>query len=149
MSFRLSPKNFCMSDAMPFQQHHEARVFGRDLNDVLTDQFLLNVRSNIKVGDEVVICGYSDENMKRLMQFARVRVFSTTKDGVIFQIDGEVIGIPLIENEPEPPKPEPKYEVVRGLRCFNVVDKKADVVLETFRTKVEAEVWRVAHDVAA
>ena len=123
MSFRLSPKNFCMSDAMPFQQHHEARVFGRDLNDVLTDQFLLNVRSNIKVGDEVVICGYSDENMKRLMQFARVRVFST--------------------------KPEPKYEVVRGLRCFNVVDKKADVVLETFRTKVEAEVWRVAHDVAA
>jgi hypothetical protein len=138
-----------MADAMPFQQHHEARVFGRDLNDVLTDELLLNVRANIQVGDEVVICGYADETMKRLMQFARVRVYSISKDGVIFKIDGEVTGIPLAEDEPEPAKMEPKYKVVRGFHCYNVVDIKTEAILESLRTKAEAEVWRVAHDVAA
>lgn len=141
MNFRLPPVNLCMADAMPFQQHHEARIFGRDINDVLTPELLLNVRSNIQVGDEVVICGYSDEKMKRLTQFARVRVFSITKDGVNFIVDGEVTGIPMAEDEPELPKPEPKLKVVRGFNCFNVVDAKTDKVLKTLKKKQEAEDW--------
>ena len=149
MNFRLPPKNLCMADAMPFQQHHEARVFGRDLNDVLTPEFLLNVRSNIQVGDEVVVCGYSDEKMKRLTQFARVRVFSITKDGVNFIVDGEVTGIPMAEDEPELPTPEPKLKVVRGYHCFNVVDAKTEAVLESLNTKKEAEEWLTASGRAA
>ena len=141
MSFRLSPVDLCMADAMPFQQHHEARVFGRDINDVLTPELLLNVRSNIQVGDEVVVCGYSDEKMKRLTQFARVRVFSITKDGVNFIVDGEVTGIPMAEDEPEMPKPEPKLKVVRGFNCYNVVDTKTDKVLKALKKKKEAEDW--------
>ncbi len=141
MNFRLPPVNLCMADAMPFQQHHEARVFGRDLIDVLTPELLLNVRSNIQVGDEVVVCGYSDENMKRLTQFARVRVFSVTKDGVNFIVDGEVTGIPIGEDEPEMPKAEPRLKVVRGFNCYNIVDVKTDKILQSVKKKREAEDW--------
>ena len=86
MNFRLSPKNLCMSDGMPFQQHHEAQIFGRDLNDVLTEELLLNVRSNIKAGDEIMVCGYADQSANRLTQFARLRVYSSGKDGVKFVV---------------------------------------------------------------
>ena len=146
MSFRLSPVDLCMADAMPFQQHHEARVYGRNLEDVLTPSLLLNVRSNIQVGDEVVICGYADHTMRRLTQFVRVRVFSTQKDGVNFMVDGKVTDIPAVEGDPEPVKAEPMLEVARGLRCFNVLGK--GVVLETFRTKAEAQTWADAHNSA-
>ncbi len=144
MSFRLNPVDLCMADAMPFQQHHEARVYGRNLEDVLTPSLLLNVRSNIKVGDEVVICGYADQTMRRLTQFVRVRVFSTQKDGVNFMVDGKVTDIPAVEGDPEPVKSGPVLEVARGLRCFNVLSN--GVVLETFRTKAEAQEWADAHN---
>lgn len=149
MNFRLSPKNLCMSDGMPFQQHHEAQIFGRDLNDVLTEELLLNVRSNIKAGDEIMVCGYADQSANRLTQFARLRVYSSGKDGVKFVVDGEVTGIPFAEDEPVPVKPESKLEVVRAFHCFNVMDKSKNAVIESFKTKKEAEDWLQACDAAA
>lgn len=149
MKFRLSPKNLCMSDGMPFQQHHEAQIFGRDLNDVLTDELLLNVRSNIKVGDEIMVCGYADQTAGRLTQFARLRVYSAGKDSVKFVVDGEVTGIPYAEDEPVPEKPESRLEVVRAFHCFNVMDKSKNAVVESFKTKKEAENWLLSYDAAA
>lgn len=147
MSFRLSPKNLCMSDAMPWQQHYEARIAGRDINDVLTPHLFIDVRANLKAGDEVMVCGYSDQTWKRLTQFVRLRIYAVSADGVEFMRDGEVIGIPLRKDEPAPKKAAAReLDVAKEFGGgFNVIDKKTGHVLEKFKTKKDAEQYAGAY----
>jgi len=137
--YRLKPLNFCMADAMPFQQHHEGRIAGRDLNDpeILTDHLLVDLRSNVKPGDQVVICGYQDQTWQRLTQFVTLRVVATDAKSVRFVKTSEIVSVPITEDDPAPAPVEDKVHVRRGYQCFNVVDKDENV-LETFKTKPEA-----------
>ena len=140
--YRISPSQLCMSDAMPFQQHFEARVAGRDIKDVISDQLFLNVNSNLKVGDEIVLCGYADQTWQTLQQFARLRVTSVSREAIKLLQEGDVVEIPVDMQMEQGKKPESVVEVRRAFGgTFNVLDKKKDSVLESFKTKAEAEDW--------
>ena len=124
-----------------FQSHWEGRIVGRDLNDpeILTPELFMSLRGTVRVGDEVVICGYASDAYDRLTQFVRVRVLASDKDGVRIVKDGDVVEIPFVEGEKEPAAPIEKAWVKRAFGgVFNVVDAKEDV-LESFKTNQEAK----------
>ncbi len=138
MSYRINPRDLCLSDQAPWQSTNQVRIAGRDLNDAITNGLFSNVLENLHVGDIVEICGYADQTYSRLNQFARLRIVAKWKKEIRFIRHGEIEDFPLLEGEPEPGKAEPKLEVVRGYHCFNVVEKKSGNVIESLKTKKEA-----------
>ena len=138
-NYRISPLQLCMSDAMPFQQHHECRIAGRDIDEVIGDELFLNVKANLQVGDEIVICGYEDQTWQRLQQIARTRVTSISQEAVKLLQEGKTVEIPMEKRAEATTKPQPIVEVKRGFGgVFNVLDLKKDSVIESFKTKQEA-----------
>lgn len=141
--FRLKPGALCAADGMPFQQHYEAKVIGVDLNDpeILSDALFANVQDNLRVGDEVVVCNYLDNSRDRLTQFVRLRIVAKGTGRVTFVKDGEVVSIPLTDDEPKP-KPDPmKLIVRRGAGSTWGVFDRDDNLIENFKNKKEADAW--------
>lgn len=86
---RAKQGDLCMSDAMPYQQHHEYRTT-LPLSEVLHDKFFLSVSGNLRVGDNITICRYDRVDVQhrssKLLEIADVRVAETGKEFVRLHI---------------------------------------------------------------
>ncbi len=97
---RLKPGDITMADAMPFQQHFEART-ALPLERVINDQWLLNQRDQIYAGDVISVCRMdvltSDRRGARLLEVATVRVVEITANAVRLHLIGEIEVLPEAE----------------------------------------------------
>lgn len=88
-SIRCRPIDIAMCDAMPFQQHHECRTL-HPIDAVLTDTFFMDVRSNLRHGDQVTICQYDrpdhDHRSAKVVAIATVRVVHMDGNGVYLHV---------------------------------------------------------------
>lgn len=151
---RIKQQNFCMSDAMPFQQHFEART-EEDIEAAMSDpEALLDVRSNLKVGDRIAICSYErvekrGANADGLRGFGYVRVLDITKEGVTTIPEAPPVRVvPVIHEQPT----VHDGLIVKQLgpmdgNGFAVVDANGNIV-ERFRKKAEAMTYAGIRDAA-
>jgi hypothetical protein len=135
----------------PRQRHHEVWIGGRNLEDALTDQLFMDVRSNINPFDKVEIVGYHDTSFGLATQIVVVRIGPMPKDKlkarkVSFWIQEPIREMKFDVEDVEIPKEPVKLDVVRGFQCYNVIDIKSEAVLESFKTKKEANDWAVNQD---
>ena len=144
---RVKLQDFCMSDAMPFQQHHECRTEYPLEKVVNSKDFLLPVKMNLRVGDRVAICQYDKvdkEQSQGLVGVAYVRIADLSNNEVTILLEysakvgdqrpGEV------EIDKFALKDEPRLKVKRQFGGgYGVYEGEA--CLDQFKTKSEAEDW--------
>lgn len=146
---RIKPQNFCMSDAMPFQQHFEARTEG-DIKEAMTDKTaFLDVRSSLRVGDRIAICSYRSidkrgSNAEGLRGFGYVRVVDISKDAVEMVSEAPPVYIKQDTDQLSAPAAGATLVVKKifpkdGFN-FAVVDAEG-IELQRFEKKVEAEAF--------
>lgn len=141
---RINPQDFCMADAMPFQQHYECRTQYPVVDVIADDKSFLNVRANLSVGDRITVCSYKKVDSRSgvsegLTGIANVRVTDVSDKGVVLVLETA----PVIVREPKPqPAPELADEALLVKKVFGggyaVFDKKGNSI-EQFKTKVEAK----------
>ena len=77
-TYKFKPDQVAMCDAMPFQQHFEARC-EMPLDDLELDQCFHNI-SNFEVGDQITVCAYMPStDWQQLMEVGTCRVVSGGK----------------------------------------------------------------------
>lgn len=139
--FLFKPDAVTMCEAMPFQQHFEARVYG-PLDDLDLSQCFRNI-SNFEVGDQVTICAYMPfSDWGQLMEVGTARVIAGGKNrgkppklawvSAIFPVPQDADSKNKFENKQQ--KLYPKKEFGGG---FTVQDDKGNVI-ERVKTKKEA-----------
>lgn len=146
MPFRLSSRDLCQCEAMPFQQHHEARV-ERPLDDLDLEDFFQNVQANLRVGDEVTVCAYRDNKWDELMEVGVCRiVFMQPKSqGGIPKVKavwmGETVKVPdEIKAVPRPER-EMKLFIKKEFAGGFIIEDEKGALIERFNTKAEAEAY--------
>jgi hypothetical protein len=144
--YRIRHTQLCMADGMPFQQHHEARIAARNLEDVITDQLFMDVKANLREGDRVEIMGYHDTSFRLPTQFACVRIVHLSDKAVKVWMQEPVKDIKIDLGDAVVKTEEKRLDVVRGYQCFNVIDIKTEAVIESFKTKDEANTWAANQD---
>lgn len=140
---RIKPGDFCASEAMPFQQHHEARTVFDIVEVANSNQALMNVRSNIYVGDRITICSYDTiKNDRRaeviLKGLAVVRVSKITKDSVETVIETKPIRFAPVSREEDLSNDIEELRVKRAFGGVFVVEDNMGNVLDQFKTKSAA-----------
>lgn len=150
---RIYPQDFCMSDAMPFQQHYECRTEFPIDEVVLDRQALLTVRSNLRIGDKVTICSYKKVNQKSgvsegLTGIANARVVYIDDTAVDIVLESDIIFVEEVETEEAPEELEVLIvkKVFGG--GFGVFDEESNII-EQFKTKKEAKEFVEQLDEAA
>ena len=140
---RIKPNDLCMSDAMPFQQHHEARTT-KPVEEVFDDKkSFLDVRGNLHVGDTVTICSYESiskngDIMTDLQEFGSGRVVKIGLDEVVFQLSAPVVKVDAIVVPAPRIAEEPRMKVLRGFAgVFRVEDAEGNVI-DQFKDKASA-----------
>lgn len=139
---RIHPQDFCMSDAMPFQQHYECRTEYPIEEIIVEREALMNVHGNLRVGDRITICSYETVNHKSgvsegLTGIANARVAHIDKLGVDLVLEGDLIFIEegVLDETPEEPEVLLVKKIFGG--GFGIFDE-ADNIIEQFKTKKEA-----------
>ncbi len=99
---RIRPNDFCMADASPFQQHYEARTT-HPLPLVACGEAFMDLRHNLRPGDEVAICQYdkADYRSARLVAFCKIRVVKVEVASVEVTPPYDAFKVPSAESEPE------------------------------------------------
>lgn len=135
--YRLKPTDICMADAMPWQQHWEARTTW-PLAEVLHDKFFLNMRTQLRAGDAITLCRYSGtdpthRNVK-LLEVATLRVIEAGEraEAVPIALIGE------ISTFGDSPAPSAPLTVARGFAGKFRLMAGEDLV-EEFGSKGEAD----------
>lgn len=139
---RIHPQDFCMSDAMPFQQHYECRTEYPIDEIILNRQALMSVRGNLRVGDRITICSYNTVNQKSgvsegLTGIANARVSHISAEAVDLVLEGDLIFVEEAIGVKE--EEEPEVLLVKKIfgGGFGVFDED-DNIIEQFKTKKEA-----------
>ena len=145
--FRLRPGDLCMSEAMPFQQHHEAKVVV-PIADCLTPTFFLNIKDRLRPGDKVTICRFADHTAQRLAETADLRIVEKSNDGVRLHLIGEIVEIPAADAVSEAPAdagPAPRYASGNWKAEFKgptyrwcLVDQAGEIHLKGIEDKADA-----------
>lgn len=126
---RCRPDDLCMSDAMPFQQHHEVRTT-YPLSECINNRFFLDVRSRINAGDIIRMCRYVNDTWNEVIEIAEVAVLASDNTGVDITTTREImkLGTPPVAG----------VSVGRGFAGQFVV-RIDGAVNKKFNTKIEAE----------
>lgn len=139
---RAKAGNLCMSDAMPFCQHHTYRT-GLALVDCLHNAFFLPVRGNLRDGDRITFCRFETidkTSQEKLIEVAEVRVLSCEDKAVNIAIVGEIVSFEHARAELEAePEPDEKYVLGDGKVKYNSRTHRHEVI-------VDGEVVHVAAD---
>lgn len=151
MNERISPQDIVMSDAMPYQQHWEARIVGtaETLGTALTPELFLSNRDRLRAGDQVSICAFESRNWDVLTAIVTVRVVFVEQHAVEIMPTSEVIAVERHDPEISEPTEDANRFYVRGVGggSFAVYDKNARQgksqgrALDTFKDKAAAEAY--------
>lgn len=146
---RIKPQDITPSNQTPFQTHHEVRT-EYDLEALLKDETaLLDVRSNLRVGDRVTFCQYrkidkQGAHMEGLVGFVSVRITEIDAKHVAVMPEADVVKVkPYVPEEVN--NSDNGLEVKRVMPTadglpFAAVDSNGNEV-ERFKTKREAEAF--------
>ena len=150
--FRLKPINMTRASEATFQTSHEARV-DRPLDDLDLNELFADVQPNLQVGDQVTICAYdgsliSEDRKLREIGTCRIiakGVFAVGARAAIRAVwVGESFKVPATAHVASKKQITLKLEVKKEFGGgFTVRDEKG-AVIESFKTKVEAEGY-IAH----
>ena len=97
--YRIKQHDLNRSDAMQFQQHHEARTV-RPVKEVLLSPVLLyDARQMLQAGDKITLCSYLEErnpetgHFKRLNELVNLRVVEVGPQGCDFISVGAIVDV--------------------------------------------------------
>lgn len=168
---RAKPGDLCMSDAMPFCQHHEYRT-GYPLAEVLHDRFFLPMRGQLYGGDSITICQFEKDHVgrreARLLALVTVRVISSSPaaETVPLLMVGEIVRVDepqsregierqaahdAVEADRRRTKPIKAAPAAGPTIKFNVGSRKYEVCADgntlarDFETREQAEAWMAAN----
>jgi hypothetical protein len=145
--FRLKPTDICAGNAMPFQEHHEARV-DRPLDDLVLHELFQNVQANLQVGDRVTICAYSggvDTPTRQLMESGECRIVSKRQEtpggpSLVRAVwTGAIYKVPVQEQLAPPKQGDIKLSIKKEFKGGFTIRDERDNIIERVNTKVEAE----------
>lgn len=142
-TYRIPRADICMSDAMPFHQHWEARAplsIAR-LGDV--GAALQVMVSAFRPGDLVHLCAYDSARFERLTEVASFRIAAIEDNRIKAVQIGQTASVP----QPRPLKPVPpgeKLSVVQAGASFEVHDSKGNMI-ETFVERGQADAFAKAN----
>jgi hypothetical protein len=145
MSYRIRPQDITPRGSSPFMTPHGARVTA-PLDEVLTSEELFTgVRSNLRAGDQVLLCRYENGewNKARILEYVEVMITQSTPKAVEFEAMGpvRVIGEAKPELEPETTEPQlTELEIVDNPQGgFLAREVVSGHVQKHFKTKAAAE----------
>lgn len=110
MSFRLKPQDITPATTAPFMTLHSARCTAALTDALASDELFLNVRSNLRAGDQVTLCRYSsgDWMKARVVEYATVIITESTVNVVEFHVKEPITIIPDARPELQVVKAEPE-----------------------------------------
>jgi hypothetical protein len=145
MTYRIRPNDLTPRGSSPFMTPQSARV-GVPLADALASRELfMTVRSNLRAGDQVLICHYEggDWNKARILEYVEVMITQSTPLAVEFDLMYPVRNVAAAKAELERPKKvdEPdELEIVPNEQGGFLVRKVADGHVERhFKTEPAAK----------
>lgn len=140
MSYKIPRSDLCMSDAMPFSQHWEARIpvtieaMG-DAGEALTAAY-----SSLRPGDSVSICAFTKNDWARLAEIATFRIVKRDHTRIYAMQIGSTLKVSedkvnaKIDDTIE-------LEVVKVGSAYEVRDKRTTATLDVFVSKEQAEAY--------
>lgn len=138
---KINPRDICMADAMPFQQHHEARTVAtfEQLCTELTPKTFVGL-ANLRVGDSIIVAAFENNKWEVMTGIAEVRVVRVPK--ARDRCDIKVMRLAEIE----PPKLDPtiqpprkEFLVKKEGKDWVVMEKGTTKAVEVFTTKKAAD----------
>lgn len=139
----LKPSDLTRVGESAFQTYHEARVTYALENIEDFDAFFGAVKMNLRPGDKVTICSFSNKEYKNLMEIREMRITAGGQLEPKVKLEGvwtsELFNVPTSKAqkkqfESQQKKLYPRKEFGGG---FVVMDEKENVI-ERFKTKKEA-----------
>lgn len=140
MSYRIPRSDLCMSDAMPFSQHWEARVAVpiSEISDM--GEALVAAYSSLRPGDLVNICSYTKNDWTRLAEVATYRIVKRDNMRVYAMQIGQTSKVSE-DKVNEKIDDAIELEVVKVGNAFEVRDKKTTATLDVFVSQEQADAY--------
>jgi hypothetical protein len=142
MTYRIPRSDICMSDAMPFNQHWEARIPVpiEELGDLGTA--FHSAFGSLLPGDQIEVCSFErvGGDWRRLLEIATFRIVEKTAERAEAVRVGKVFSVP----EPMAKISETTVSqlvIVDVGKAFEVRDAAGNII-EQFVDKAQAEVFR-------
>jgi len=138
LQHRIPTSDICMADAMPFQQHYEARIAipMKDVGDM--GLALHGACATLKAGDQVIVCAYKKRDWQVMTEIAVFRIVENNNRIKTIQV-GTTLSVPT-PTTVVTLAPGQKLVVVPRDSVFDVQDGKGNVV-ETFVDRKQAEAF--------
>ncbi len=131
--------DICMSDAMPFSQHWEARVAAmiEDIDDL--GFALQTAYASFKPGDLVNICAYANNRWERLVEVASFRIVSCDNRKIETVLVTPITRVPAARFAPGEVDPSKLVKVNVG-KSWEVRDERGNI-LEAFVDEKQAQAF--------
>ena len=145
MSYRIKPQDITVSGSSPFMTRHAARCTTPLADAVASEELFLNVRSNLRAGDQVLLCRYEtgDWNKARVLEYVELIITQSTALAVEFEAMGEVRTVGEAKPDLEPEKSDPELAELKiepdPQGGYNVVDANTGYVHKNFKTEPAAK----------